>query len=177
MGSGAILKSLIFFTVMSLMGRGASASSSRSEQYCAFVGNQKDILMQENTQGFFQGDDYVISFVAVEVDCLDGVAKVRPTKLKFVSAIDNDYSHTQNSEGQVSDFRIVPVVSTQRNSLQHLVVTIRFPQGREQMFAGPQNQRREFFVQIGFLWKVYGGILVINKARPERPRVDRLRAN
>lgn len=156
---------MFFLTALLTVGLSAQAAS-QFDGYCAQVGNQSHLMFIDQLAGHTEGSDYVVTFVPKELDCKDGIAFEKPTTLSFVSLVDNDYR--DSAEGYSNPYKMIPQVS-KSNVNGHLLVTVRFVNGQNELFAESNKNRREFFLSIGFWFRTYAWKLYISKVNPERP--------
>lgn len=157
---------LVLFATLLTLGLSTSAAS-RFDEVCAQIGDTRSNLMfMDQLTGQIEGKDYVVTFVPTELQCKGGVATEKPTNLKFVSMIDNDYQ--DSFDGGSNPYKLVPQVS-KSNINGQLVVTARFANGVLDLFSGPEKTQRRFFTSIGFWFRTYSFYLVISKNNPARP--------
>jgi hypothetical protein len=158
----------VLFAVLLALGTSASAVSQLElDQYCAQVGNTTTNLMfLDQLKGHVEGNDYIASFIPTELECKAGKAIQKPTNLKFVSFVDNDYA--DQADGGVNPYKVVPQV-TKSNVNGQLNVSVRFVNGTQDLFADTTKTQRKFYGSIGFWFKTYAFYLIISKNNPARP--------
>lgn len=157
---------IVLFTVLLTLGLSTTAAS-RFDEVCAQIGDTAvNRMFLDQLKGHVEGNDYIVTFVPTELQCKGGVATEIPTNLKFVSLIDNDYQDSFDSGN--NPYKLVPQVSKE-NIHGQLVVTVRFANGVQDLFSGPEKTERRFFTSIGFWFRTYSFYLIISKNNPVHP--------
>ena len=152
----------VLVTVLLALGVSASATSQLDlNNYCAQIGDTTtNMMFLDQLKGHVEGNDYVATFVANELECKAGIATLQPTNLEFVSAIDNDYRDPV--DGGYNPYKLVPQVS-KSNVNGQLNVSVRFVNGTQDLFAEAGKTQRRFYMSIGFWFKTYPFYLIISK--------------
>jgi hypothetical protein len=146
----------------------------RYDEYCAQNGDTtvKRIFLDQ-LKGHVEGNDYIVTFIPQELECKDGEAYERPTNLKLVTVIDDDYKDLV--DGGYNPYKIVPQVSTSNTAYGsygygQLQVTVRFANGAQDLFSGNGKTQRRFYTSIGF-WFTASFYLIISKNNPAHPKM------